>query len=159
MVKCHHEVKLNTKSIRVWEFIEDWSNWVEIVPGYQEHQIVSNEESIWKIHGEVGTFKKDTHIHVRILEIKAPSSILFTVDALNEQCLGKGSLHVKSFNQNDTIMSGNMELTIKGWKGTMVYPIVKQLLPKILEDFMEKISTKIEKPSKLQRSMRVNIPI
>ncbi|MFS0750680.1 CoxG family protein [Oceanobacillus sp. 1P07AA] len=159
MVKCHHEVKLNTDSIQVWEFIEDWSNWVEIVPGYKNHKIVSKEESIWKIHGEIGSLKKDTHIHVRILEVKAPSFILFTMDALKDQCIGKGSFHVKSFNQNDTIVSGNMELTIKGWKGTMLYPIVKQLLPKILEDFMEKISTKIETPSKQQRSMRVNIPI
>ncbi|GLO67295.1 MULTISPECIES: SRPBCC family protein [Oceanobacillus] len=159
MVKCYHEVKLNSNSIQVWEFIEDWSNWVEIVPGYQSHQIVSNEESIWKIHGEFGSLKKDTHIHVRILEIKAPSSILFKVDALKEQCIGEGSFHVKSFNQNDTIVSVNMKLTIKGWKGTMLYPVVKQLLPKILEDFMEKISTKIKTPNKQQRSMRVNIPI
>ena len=38
----------------VWEFVKDINNWAPFARGYQEHEVLNENESVWTVKGEVG---------------------------------------------------------------------------------------------------------
>ena len=53
-----HSVNIPLNINTIWEFVHDMNNWAPLVPGYIEHEILSEHESTWVFKGDLGFMKK-----------------------------------------------------------------------------------------------------
>jgi len=143
MASGMHQVELNMPVERVWGFVSDMNNWAPLVPGYTEHVIINDRESIWKIHGDLGVVERTVSLKVTITEWMEPSNVSFHVTGLNGVCTGDGYFKAKPLADNKTEMTGFLNVKVKGMMGAMVNPVLKSLLPKMGRDFTEAVAGKM----------------
>jgi len=139
-----HQVKLNLSIDQVFHFIRDMDNWAPLIPGYKEHTMINNQESIWKIHGDLGVIERTVSLQVTITEWSEPSNIHFEISALQGACQGEGYFHAKSLTDSKTEMTGFLRMKVVGMKGAIVNPVLKTLLPKAGRDFTEAVAYKMQ---------------
>lgn len=143
MVKGIHSVELDTPISTIWDFVSDMNNWAPLVPGYVDHQMIDDRNSIWKVHGDIGVMERTVTLKIQIIEWNAPNSIVFQLATRNNTCRGEGYFEAEAISDSKTKMKGSLDLSVKGMIGTMVNPVMKSVLPKVGKDFTEKVATKI----------------
>jgi carbon monoxide dehydrogenase subunit G len=139
-----HQVKLNLSVDQVFRFIRDMNNWAPLVPGYQDHVMVNDQESIWKIHGDLGVIERTVSLQVTITEWAEPTNVHFQVTTLNGTCTGEGYFKAKPIADSETEMTGFLRMQVSGIKGALVNPVLKTLLPKAGRDFTEAVAYKMQ---------------
>ncbi|GIO24485.1 CoxG family protein [Oceanobacillus sp. J11TS1] len=139
MLKAVYSVKIDLPQSAVWNYLEDWSNWARQVPGYQTHTEVSTVESIWELHGRVGSMAKDVKMHVSIMEITAPSIVQFRVRDSENRCLGSGCFDLSQLSDRSSELTCFIELELKGLAGKMSAPLIASLLPVLLEKLVQRM--------------------
>jgi carbon monoxide dehydrogenase subunit G len=76
----------------VWEFVKDMNNWAPFLTGYQQHEILSEADSIWTLKGDVGVLARIVKLKAHVTEWNGPDRVSFTLTGLNEQVEGGGEL-------------------------------------------------------------------
>ncbi|HEY4553607.1 MAG TPA: SRPBCC family protein [Bacillaceae bacterium] len=128
---------------RVWNFVKDMDNWAPLVPGYMEHEILSDTQSTWTFKGDIGIMKKTVKLQVDITEWKEPSLVTFDLTGLNENFSGNGYFKAEAITEKQTSMTGNLDITANGMMGPMINTILKSFVPKTAEELTEAIANKI----------------
>lgn len=139
MLKADYSVKIDLPQLDVWNYLEDWSSWARQVPGYQTHKKVSATESIWDLHGKVGSISKTLELHVIILKMDSPSIVQFRVRDSENRCLGNGCFELSGVSPRSSTLTCLLELELKGLTGKMSAPFIGSLLPALLEKFVQRI--------------------
>ncbi|RDW16918.1 SRPBCC family protein [Oceanobacillus arenosus] len=142
MVHGLHQVRLEMPIERVWEFISDVNNWAPLVPGYIEHEIINNQRSIWKLHGD-GVIRKTVNLKVDIIEWNKPTDIAFRLSRLNEASIGTGYFKAITLTDFTVEMSGYLNISLKGIIGQMVNPVLNTVIPTVGKEFTEKVAAKM----------------
>ena len=76
----------------VWDFVKDMNNWAPFLTGYQQHEILSETDSIWTLKGDVGILSRVVKLKAHVTEWAGPERVCFTLTGLNEQVEGGGTL-------------------------------------------------------------------
>jgi carbon monoxide dehydrogenase subunit G len=76
----------------VWDFVKDMNNWAPFLTGYQQHEILSDTDSIWTLKGDVGVLSRTVKLKAHVTEWSGPERVSFTLTGLNEQVEGGGTL-------------------------------------------------------------------
>ncbi|SET58909.1 Carbon monoxide dehydrogenase subunit G [Oceanobacillus limi] len=139
-----HHRKLETPIWRVWEFVSDMNNWAPLVPGYMDHEIVTDKQSTWKFKGDIGIMQKTIHMRIDITEWEAPSKVSFILTGINENVKGNGYFLAESVDDNQTTMSSNLSIAAKGMMAPMVNKVLKTMIPKMTKSLTENVANKIE---------------
>lgn len=84
----------------VWNFVQDMDNWAPFMTGYQEHEKLNDQESIWTLKGDVGVLARTVKLKANITEWSGPERVEFTLDGLNEPVTGGGVLVMAPFDGN-----------------------------------------------------------
>ncbi|WP_058307082.1 CoxG family protein [Gracilibacillus massiliensis] len=140
-----HNMKLEVPIAKVWEFVRDMNNWAPLVPGYLEHQRITERQSTWKFKGDIGIMQKTVALRVDIKEWIEPTTVTFNLTGIYDNIVGKGSFVAKEITANQTEIIGNLDINAGGMKGPMVNTILKSLVPKTTEDLTEAVANRIEK--------------
>ena len=74
----------------VWEFVRDMDNWAPLVTGYQKHEKLSENESIWFLKGELGGLTRIAEFKAIISEWDEQGRVVFTLEGRNEPVTGSG---------------------------------------------------------------------
>ncbi|MBP2080057.1 CoxG family protein [Oceanobacillus polygoni] len=143
MAHSIHHVELNMPIKRIWNFVSDMNNWAPLVPGYAEHEIINDRQSIWKLHGDIGVVQKDVNVKVKITEWIEPSHITFQLSGSSENWIGGGYFKAIPLTHTKTQIIGSLNITVKGMMGAMVNPVLKTVVPKVGKEFTEKVAAKI----------------
>lgn len=147
MATGSHQVRLEMPIERIWEFISDINNWAPLVPGYMEHEIINQKQSIWKLHGD-GVIKKTVNLKIDIIEWNKPTDIAFRLSRLNEENIGSGYFKAATLTDFTVEMSGYLNISVKGIIGQMINPVLKTIIPAVGKEFTEKIAAKIVERNK-----------
>ncbi|MCT1902204.1 SRPBCC family protein [Oceanobacillus sojae] len=139
MLKADYSVNIDLPQSEVWSYLEDWSHWAKQVPGYQTHKKVSAADSVWELHGKVGTITKDLKLYVRILETVSPSIVQFRIRDSENRCLGNGCFKLSGLSSRSSELTCLLELELKGLTGKISAPLIGSLLPTVLEKFVQRI--------------------
>lgn len=145
MVHGKHQVTLNLPIDHVWNFVSNMDNWAPLVPGYTEHVMVNEFESIWKIHGDLSVIERTVSLRVTITEWIEPTNVHFQISGLNGACTGEGYFQAKPLTDYETEMTGYLNMKIKGMMGTVVNPVLKTVLPKAGREFTEAVADKMQR--------------
>lgn len=75
----------------VWDFVKDMDNWAPCLTGYQRHEKIDEDESIWFVKGELGGLTRVAEFRVQVTEWAGPERVTFTMEGLQEPVSGSGS--------------------------------------------------------------------
>ncbi|GKV56543.1 hypothetical protein NCCP2222_24900 [Sporosarcina sp. NCCP-2222] len=138
-----HVIKLDVPIEKVWHFVSDMNRWAPLVPGYMEHEILSDTQSTWTFKGDIGIMQKTVKLQIDITEWKEPSLVTFNLTGINENFAGEGYFKAVAISDSETEMHGNLDITAKGVMGPMINAILKSFVPKTAEDLTKAIAEEI----------------
>ncbi|MBY7144321.1 SRPBCC family protein [Virgibacillus sp. NKC19-3] len=138
-----HTTELNAPIERIWEFVRDMNKWAPLVPGYIEHKILNDKQSTWKFRADLGVVHRKVSLKIDITKWQKPTIVTFDLTGLNEKFSGNGYFEAESLNATKTKMTGNLDITAKGIKGTVINPALTSYVPKITEELTEAVAGKI----------------
>lgn len=93
MAKGTQSIKLDIPSENIWIL----NNLDPLVSGYVKHGIINNQQSSWRLYGDIGIIKRNVHLHVKIIEQKDYDKISFTIASLTKKLTGSGFSMPKHF--------------------------------------------------------------
>jgi carbon monoxide dehydrogenase subunit G len=138
-----HTVELDLPIERVWNFVSEMNNWAPLVPGYIEHEILSDKQSTWVFKGDIGIMQKTVKLRIDITEWVEPSLVTFDLTGINENFAGNGYFKAEEMTDSKTKMSGHLDITAKGVMGPMINAILKSFVPKTAEELTNAIANEI----------------
>ncbi|MEQ2526640.1 SRPBCC family protein [Robertmurraya yapensis] len=127
----------------VWDFLQDFSHWAPIVPGYVSHEVISSKKSNWVYTTDLGIIKKKFEFELEILSLTPPRSMTFQVNGLNEGFTGHGSIEAKKLKSDRTFVNATLDLQPTGNLAKIIKPLIKSNPPKITQEFKEAVTARI----------------
>lgn len=135
------EVPLNIETI--WAFVHDMNNWAPLVPGYIDHEIITERQSTWSFKGDLGFMKKKVKLQIDIKEWNEPSEVLFDLKGLSDNFIGGGYFKAESIDENTTSMTGYLDITAAGMMGPMINQILTKFVPQTAQELTDAIVAKL----------------
>ncbi len=124
----------------VWRFVRDMNNWAPFTKGYQSHEVINDQESIWTVKGDLGFISRTTKFHVRITEWIEGERVAFTVEGLNEPIKGEGAIQLKdTADGTGTEIRGEATLNFGGPLG----PVINRFITPGVKEGADELLTKI----------------
>lgn len=90
MPEVEHATTARLPVETIWEFVRDMDNWAEFVAGYQSHEKVSEDDSVWVLKGDVGMVTRIVEFNVHVEEWAGPHRVVFSLEGVNEPMQGSG---------------------------------------------------------------------
>ncbi|WP_075981725.1 CoxG family protein [Bacillus massilinigeriensis] len=143
-----HQVDLNVPIEEVWKFVSVMDQWAPLVPGYIEHQILSDLESTWTFISDLGLVKKKISLMVKISSINAPTKVKFDLTGINENFSGNGYFEAKNVDGDKTLMTGCLDIQAQGIMAKMVNGILKTYVPQLTMELSEAVGEKLREITK-----------
>jgi len=140
-----HTVELDVGIQDIWNFVSDMDRWAPLVPGYIEHEIISDEQSTWTFKGDIGIMQKTVKLQIDITKWDEPTTVTFDLTGLNENFGGNGYFEAESISEDRTKMTGHLDITAKGMMGPMINAILKNFVPKTAEELTMAVANQINK--------------
>lgn len=138
-----HTVELQVPIERIWDFVQDMNNWAPLVPGYIDHEILSENQSTWEFKGDLGFMKKKVKLQVDITEWLEPTKVTFNLKGLSDNFNGGGYFEAEVIDANSTRMTGHLDITAGGMMGAMINTILKNFVPETATELTDTIAAKI----------------
>ena len=136
-----HQVDLDLPIGVIWNFVKEMDNWAPLVPGYVNHEKINNRQSTWEFKGDIGILKKKVSLLIDIKEWIEPNKVSF--DLQGEKYTGEGYFEAKAINQNNTRLTGFLEINAIGALESMKNSLLKTAIPKSAEEIALAISSKL----------------
>lgn len=131
------EVPLNIEII--WAFVHDMNNWAPLVPGYIDHEIISERQSTWSFKGDLGFMKKKVKLQIDIKEWNEPSEVIFDLKGLSDNFNGGGYFKAEYIDDKITNMTGYLDITAGGMMGAMINQILMKFVPQTAQELTDAI--------------------
>lgn len=139
-----HQAVINLPIARIWEFVADIDNWAPLMPGYITHERINERQLTWEFHSDIALVKKKISMLVEIQEWIEPVKVAFTLKGLNEQFTGYGYFTAKPIQEDQTKMTGYLDIHAEGIMGKVMNKILKTSLPKTAEALTAAIAEKMK---------------
>lgn len=139
-----HSVNVPLGIEKIWDFVQDMNNWAPLVPGYIDHEIISENESTWSFKGDLGFMKKTVKLKVDIREWNEPSEVIFDLTGMSDNFKGGGYFKATPVSENETTMTGNLDISAGGMMGAMINQILVKFVPQTAEELTEAIVAKLK---------------
>lgn len=144
-------VMVNAPIEGVWHFVSTMDNWAPLVPGYIEHEILNEKESTWKFKSDIGIMKKKVHLKVDITSWVEPNKVTFNLTGINEKFTGSGYFEARPIDENQTLMTGSLDIQAEGKMGKMVNSILKNNVPEMTRDLTQAVAKRIGELQTIKR--------
>ena len=92
MPEVEYTTTLSLPRETVWSFVKDMNNWAPFLTGYQQHEILSETDSVWTLKGDVGVLARVVRLKAHVTDWSGPDRVAFTLTGLNELVEGGGEL-------------------------------------------------------------------
>ncbi|WP_301107858.1 CoxG family protein [Sporosarcina sp.] len=126
----------------VWTFLQDINNWAPLIPGYIEHEVLSDDQFTWKFRADLGMMQKNIVLRVDVMEKTEASKISFNLEGLNESLDGNGYFELYEAADQTTDLTGYLDIKGKGMMGSMINTMMKNYVPQTVEELTRSIGSK-----------------
>ena len=124
----------------VWRFVEDMNNWAPFARGYQSHEVINDNESVWTVKGDIGPISRVTKFHIQITEWQEGEGVTFVIKGLNESINGQGAITLSDERSGaGTDIRADATIEVGGTLG----PIVNHLIVPWIYAGADELVTKI----------------
>ncbi|MCM3214292.1 CoxG family protein [Niallia taxi] len=139
-----HSVVVKAPLEKVWDFVRSMDNWAPLVPGYIQHQIISDLVSTWEFKTDIGFIKKKISLRIDILKWEEPSQVSFKLTGINEKFIGSGYFSAQQVGEMQTKMTGYLEINAFGTFAPMVNSVLEPKLDEITQELTIEVCKAIE---------------
>lgn len=113
MPEVDHTATVAKPILEVWDFVKEMDNWAPLLTGYQRHEKINDDESIWFVKGELGGMTRVAEFHVQVTEWAAPDRVTFVMRGLHEPVTGVGEFFAQQLGDGAPAAKGPEQLP--GW--------------------------------------------
>lgn len=139
MAQASHSVTVPVNVDQVWSFVSKTEKWATMVPGYTAHEEKNDTTSIWTFEGNMKGIKKTVQVELEIVEVVEPNHIKFNFKGITDNFSGSGKFGAETAD-NGTKMTGTVDAEAGGIAKVALNPVIKMVLPKVVERLTEKIA-------------------
>lgn len=143
MAQASHSVTVPVSVEKVWSFVSKIEKWATLVPGYASHEEKNATTSVWTFEGNMKGIKKTVQVELEIVELAEPNRIKFNFKGITENFSGNGEF-VAVEEAGGTKMTGTVEAEAGGIAKVALNPMIKMVLPKVVERLTEKIGRTLQ---------------
>lgn len=143
MAEGTHSVTLDVPINDIWGFVSQMDKWTPLVPGYIEHEMINDRQSIWTLEIDVGIMTQSVKLQVDIIEWNEPTRIAFNLLGVDENVAGAGYFEAEQIAEATTTITGSLSMEAKGIMGSIMNEILNSLVPDMTKKLTETIGQKI----------------
>ncbi|WMN12123.1 SRPBCC family protein [Marivirga salinae] len=147
MPELVHEKQMRARVQEVWDFVKDQNNWAPFLMGYQNHQILNDKESIWKLKSSIAGVTYSFKMEVLITEWEEGKKMGFELRGLTHPVKGSGTVTLKEAGSRLTDVSFHLHLQGRGITTPVMNLVVGPLLKPMAEQLLDKINEVMEQTS------------
>lgn len=127
----------------VWAYVADMNHWAADVPGYRDHTMLSDRESIWRLAGDVGILSREVEVKVVITDWQEPRHVAFTLEGTEEPVTGEGTFDVEPAGDAETRLDFYLSLAAGGPLAPVINVLLKTQLAKIADQFIATLKDRL----------------
>lgn len=127
----------------VWTFLRDINQWAPLIPGYIEHEAISDQEFTWKFRADLGMMQRNIVMQVDLKEWLENEKVSFDLNGLNESLEGSGYFELAEESADATRLIGYLDIAGKGMMGSVMNSMMKNYVPQTVGELTEAVARKI----------------
>lgn len=144
MIETEQQVVVNAGIEPVWNYAKDMQRWAAIMPGYQECQIIDEDNSRWVLKVGVGAMVRTVKVLVHVERWAGPEAVDFTFKLEGDPVSGGGSYRAAAAGSRATDVRLKVQVSGSGPMAPMWEAMGGPVLPKFAKGFAEQLKAMIE---------------
>lgn len=144
MIETEQSVVISAGIGGVWNYAKDVPRWASIMPGYQECQIIDDDNSRWVLKIGVGAMVRTVKVLVHVERWAGPEEVDFTFKLEGDPVKGGGSYRATPNGANATDVRLKVQVEGSGPMAPMWEAMGGPVLPKFAKGFAEQLKAMIE---------------
>jgi len=152
VIETEQSVTIAAPIDAVWTYARDVERWAEIMPGYQECQLIDEDNSRWVLKVGVGGLVRTVKVKVKVDEWAGPERVLFSYALEGDPVSGGGSYRALADGAGATSVTLQVQVNGGGPMAPMWEAMGGPLLPKFALAFAEQLKARIEESLGLEPS-------
>ena len=125
MAEVRHSTTARLPVETIWNFVEDMDNWAEYMVGYQSHEKLSADRSVWVLKGDVGALQRIVKFNVNVTEWAGPHRVHFELEGVNESMKGSGAFSMERYEDADVGEAAGAGGNRSGFVGRIVERLLR----------------------------------
>ena len=144
MIETVQSVPVRVGIDRVWVYVKDIRRWAQLVPGLQDCEIISENDSRWVLKVGVGGLVRTVKVSVSVDQWDGPERVLFSFKLQGDPVQGGGSYLAVATSSDAIAMTLSLRVEGSGPMAPMWEAMGGPLLPKFARAFAEQLAEGIE---------------
>lgn len=143
MIETTQSILVAQEIDNVWAYAKDVQRWAEIMPGYQQCEIIDDDNSLWILKIGVGAMVRTVKVDVAVARWAGPEEVDFTFALRGDPVTGSGSYRaVRTGPHTDVAL--HVEVSGSGPMAPMWEAMGGPVLPKFAAGFAQQLKERIE---------------
>jgi len=144
VIETEQQVTVNAPIEPTWNYAKDVTRWASIMPGYQECQIIDDDNSRWVLKVGVGAMVRTVKVLVHVERWAGPEEVDFKFKLEGDPVQGGGSYRATAAGTNATDVKLKVQVSGSGPMAPMWEAMGGPVLPKFAKGFAEQLKAMIE---------------
>lgn len=124
----------------LWNLLNDFNALGKCVPGCEEVQVLSAQESRWKLKLSVGIVSKRIEARAQITERSNEERLVLKIDSIDGDISGTWQLNFAEETPSSTKVRLTTDMTARGSFEWVMNQIIKTQMAKMISQFVECVS-------------------
>ena len=143
MIETTQSILVEQGIDNVWAYAKDVERWAEIMPGYQQCEIIDPDNSLWVLKIGVGAMVRTVRVEVCVDRWAGPEEVDFTFRLKGDPVTGSGTYRAAP-NGAHTDVALHVEVSGTGPMAPMWEAMGGPVLPKFATGFARQLKERIE---------------
>ena len=143
MIETTQSVLVGQDIDNVWAYAKAVERWAEIMPGYQQCEIIDDDNSLWVLKIGVGAMVRTVRVEVTVDRWAGPEEVDFTFKLKGDPVTGNGTYRAAT-NGKGTNVALHVEVSGGGPMAPMWEAMGGPVLPKFAAGFAKQLKERIE---------------
>jgi len=144
-VTVEREFNINAPAKQVWDLLNNPQELGKCVPGCEEVTVLSPTEWRWKVKFAVGVIARRVEARAHLIKIEAPTSMTIKVGSMDGELAAELAIAVQEKNTTTSQIKFTANVDARGPFQWVVNQIVKSQLDKLIQQFAQTVTTKLQK--------------
>lgn len=143
MIETTQTVLVGQNIDNVWSYAKDMSRWAQIMPGFQNYEIIDDDHSLWVLKIGVGAMVRTVKVEVTVDRWAGPEAVDFSFALKGDPVTGGGTYRaVPSGDGTEVVL--HVEVAGTGPMAPMWEAMGGPVLPKFAAGFARELKDRIE---------------
>lgn len=127
-----------------WDYVRLMGNWAGLVPGYQAHEELNDQDSVWTLMVNLGPVTRMMELDVHVTERTPPRKVAFAIKGRDEPVSGSGIFTSESQADGKTCITLDLSVDGTGPVAPVIAKMAGPVLSHMAHTFARRLAAQIE---------------